>query len=142
MIAVVDTSVAVKWFVALHPQEDDTAQALKILEQSVLGFLTFVQPPHFVGEVAAVLMRLKPADAADDLHDLLNIRHQSIATPEMYATALKLALRYQHHIFETLYHAVALHTPGATLITANADYYNKAAKEGQITLLADLDHGG
>jgi predicted nucleic acid-binding protein len=67
MIAVVDASVAVKWFLAAHPQEQDTDLALKILEQSVLGFLTFVQPPHFVAEVAAVLMRLKPADARDDL---------------------------------------------------------------------------
>lgn len=141
MIAVVDASVAVKWFLAAHPQEQDTDLALKILEQSVLGFLTFVQPPHFVAEVAAVLMRLKPADARDDLNDLLNIRHQLIATPEMYVTALKLAMRYQHHLFETLYHAVALHTPGATLITANQAYVAHAGKEGSITLLSELEHG-
>ncbi len=141
MIAVVDASVAFKWFLAGHPQEHDTDLALKILEQSVLGFLTFVQPPHFVAEVAAMLMRLKPVDARDDLHDLLNIRYQLVASPEMYVTALKLAMRYQHRLYETLYHAVALHTPGATLITANQAYVTQASKEGSITLLSELEHG-
>jgi predicted nucleic acid-binding protein len=141
MIAVVDSSVALKWFLAGHPQEQDTDLALKILEQSVLGFLTFVQPPHFVAEVGAMLMRLKPVDAREDLHDLLSVRFQLVASPEMYVTALKLATRYQHHLYETLYHAVALHTPGATLITANQAYVAQASKEGNITLLSELEHG-
>jgi predicted nucleic acid-binding protein len=33
---------------------------------------------------------------------------------------------------------LALHTPGAVLITADERYYNKARAEGQITLLADF----
>ena len=88
-----------------------------------------------------MLMRLKPVDARDDLHDLLNIRYQLVASPEMYVTALKLAMRYQHHLYETLYHAVALHTPGATPITANQAYVTQASKEGSITLLSELEHG-
>lgn len=138
MIAVVDASVAVKWFLHSRPDEDHAGLALRVLEQSVLGFLPLVQPPHFHAEVAAVLARLKPHDAQDDLLDLLNIGHRTLDTPEIYATALDLAMRHQHHLFDTLYHAVALHTPGATLITADQRYYDKAKAEGQITLLADF----
>jgi predicted nucleic acid-binding protein len=87
------------------------------------------------------LARLKPAGAQDDLSDLLDIRYRTHATPETYVTALDLAIRYQHHVFDTLYHAVALHTPGAVLITADERYYNKARSEGQMTLLADFSLG-
>ena len=137
MIAVVDASVAVKWFLSFKPNEDHADLALKILEQAVLGPLKFVQPPHFIAEVAAVLARLRPDDAPDDLVDLLMIERRTLDTPEMYATALDLAMRHQHHLFDTLYHAVALHTPGATLITADRRYYDKAKAVGSVTLLAD-----
>lgn len=97
-----------------------------------------VQPPHFVAEVAAVLARLKPSDAQDDLADLLEISQTVSHTPEMYATALQLATRYQHHLFDTLYHAVALHTLGAMLVTADERYFSKAQPEGRIQLMADF----
>jgi predicted nucleic acid-binding protein len=41
-------------------------------------------------------------------------------------------------MFDTLYHAVALHTPDAVLVTADKRYYDKARSEGQIILLADF----
>lgn len=138
MIAVVDASVAVKWFLHGNPDEQHSDLALGLLEQSVLGFLPMVQPGHFVAEVAAVLARLKPADAQDDLIDFLDIRYRTLSSAETYATALDLAVRYQHHLFDTLYHAVALHTPGAVLITADERYYAKARLEGQISLLANF----
>ena len=138
MIVVVDASVALKWFLHGNPDEQDTDLALHLLEQTVLGLLPMVQPGHFVAEVAAVLARIKPTDALDDLFDLLDIRYRTLASSETYATALDLALRYQHHLFDTLYHAVALHTPAAVLITADARYYAKARLEGQICLLADF----
>lgn len=137
-MVVVDASVAVKWFLHGNPNEHHTDLALRLLEQSALGLLPMVQPGHFVAEVAAVLARLKPTDAQDDLFDLLDIRYTTLTSPETYATALDLAMRYQHHLFDTLYHAVALHTPGAVLITADARYYAKARLEGQISLLADF----
>lgn len=137
MIAVVDASVAIKWFLFFLPEEGDADLALKILEEAVQGSLKLVQPPHFIAEVAAVLARTKPDEAQDDLLDLLNIMRRTLDTPEIHATALELAIRHQHHLFDTLYHAVALHTPGAILITADRRYYDKARSEGRIVLLAD-----
>jgi predicted nucleic acid-binding protein len=137
VIAVVDASVAIKWFLAFKPDEDHADLALKILEEAVLGSVKLIQPPHFVAEVASVLARTKPDEAQDDLLDLQNIERRTLDTPEIHATALELAIRHHHHLFDTLYHAVALHTPGATLITADQRYYAKARTEGQIILLAD-----
>ena len=137
-MVVVDASVAVKWFLRGNPDEPHTDLALRLLEQSVLGVLPMVQPSHFVAEVAAVLARLKPTEAQDDLFDLLDISFRTLTSPETYATALDLAMRHQHHLFDTLYHAVALHTPNAVLVTADTHYYAKARLEGHISLLADF----
>ncbi|MCP4695637.1 MAG: type II toxin-antitoxin system VapC family toxin [Gammaproteobacteria bacterium] len=60
MILVVDASVAIKWFLHFLPEEADTPQALKILEQVDAGRIELVQPPHFIAETGAVLARKKP----------------------------------------------------------------------------------
>lgn len=138
MIVVVDASVAIKWFVSVKPDEGHADRALRILEQAVRGSLQMVQPPHFIAEVAAVLARLKPDVAQDDLADLLDIEHQTLDTPQAYATAVTLAARHEHHLFDTLYHAVALQTPGATLVTSDARYFGKARAEGRIALLSEF----
>lgn len=137
MNAVIDASVAVKWFVPFSPQESDSDKALKILGRVVRGQIKLIQPPHFVAEVAAVLARLKPRDAAADVRDLLMIEHTTITTAALYSQALQLAVQHQHHLFDTLYHAVALQTPGTILITADTRYFDKAKTAGHIVLLAD-----
>lgn len=138
MIVVVDASVAVKWFLSFKADEDHAHLALHILEKTAQGSLNLVQPPHFIAEVAAVLARLKPDEAQDDLLDLLNIERRTLESPEVHATALALAIRHQHHVFDTLYHAVALHTPGATLVTADRRYFDKTRHLGRISWLADF----
>lgn len=137
MILAVDASVALKWFLHTHDSDPDRDRALTLLAGIDDGFVQLVQPPHFIAEVAAVLARLKPAGAKDDLLDLLNVESSVIETAETYATALELSIRHQHHLFDTLYHAVALHVPGASLVTADRRYYEKAGGEGCIIHLAD-----
>lgn len=139
MILVVDASVGVKWFLRFERDEDNADIALTILEQSVLGAFQLIQPPHFFAEVAGVLARLAPDSAQDDLFDLLNIDYRILDISSVYATALSLAIRYRHHLFDTIYHAVALNTPGSCLITADKIYYDKARTEGQVQLLSDFE---
>jgi predicted nucleic acid-binding protein len=134
---VVDASVALKWFFRLRDNEPDVECALTLLMDIDETRTQMLQPVHFITEVAAVLAREKPREAHDDLLDLINIERRTIDTPDIHTTALDLAFRYQHHLFDTLYHAVALNTPGATLITADRRYYEKARAEGQISLLAN-----
>ncbi len=137
MITVVDASVALKWFLHSEPSEDHADLAMAILEQAAFGSISLVQPPHFIAEVAAVLARLKPDSAARDLPLLLDIERRTLELPQVYATAMEQAMRHKHHVFDPQYKAVALHTPGATLVTADERYYAKAQVEGRITLLAD-----
>ncbi len=66
-----------------------------------------LQPPHFVAEVAAVLGREKPDEAQDDLVDLLSAEHATVEDRGVYVAAIDLSIRLQHHLFDTLYHAVA-----------------------------------
>ena len=54
----------------------------------------------------------------------------------MIAVDLSVALRSR--LFDTLYHATALHTEGTTFITADNAYYGKAHGRRRITRLQDL----
>lgn len=144
MICVVDASVAVKWFAqgAWAQSEDHRDSALELLQASGRGDVQFYQPSHFVAEMAAVLVRLLPARAWQDLQLLrqLDIRH---AEPWAgYPTALTLAAQLQHPLFDTLYHALALDTPGATFVTADRRYYDKAHALGSIVWLPEWSVAG
>ena len=140
MIVVADASVALKWFLRDAPGEDHQGQALHLLEQAVGGQVQLWQPPHFLAEVAAVLARLKPDQALDDLHDLLQFPLHTAGTPDILARAVALAVQLQHHLFDTLYHAVALQTPGAVCVTADRRYLDKAHPLGRIVWLGDYQH--
>ncbi len=124
-LVVVDASVALKWFLRPRDKEPDVDHALALLTGIDDARIQMLQPAHFIAEVAAVLAREKPGEAHDDLLDLITIECRTLDTADINATALDLAIRYQHHLFDTLYHAVALHTPGATLITTDRRYYGK-----------------
>ena len=140
MICVVDASVAVKWFAeedwALR--EGDVQPALEILKSSARGTLDFYQPPHFLAEVAAVLSRLTPSRAQQCIDDLAQLNITWAAPTVAYTKAIELASQLDHHLFDTLYHAVALSVPGAVLVTADRRYFAKAHHLGQIAWLADF----
>ena len=140
MICVVDASVAVKWFAegdwALR--EGHLEPALDILRVSKSGTLDFLQPPHFLAEVAAVLARLTPEKARQNIDDLAAMDINWAEPTVAYARAIDLACQLNHHLFDTLYHALALHTPGAMLVTADRRYFDKAQHLGQIAWLADF----
>lgn len=137
MNLVVDASVMLKCFFQERETEKDCEFALAILAGVDEGRIKLQQPPHFIAEVAAVLAREKPDECEDDLFDLLNIEYHIAQEPEIYVTAIELAVRYRHHLFDTLYHAVTLHASGANLITADETYYRKAREIGRISLLQD-----
>lgn len=52
--------------------------------------------------------------------------------PSVLRRACGLAIELNHHLFDTLYHAVALEIPGAVLVTADRRYLNKARHAGRI----------
>ncbi len=138
MIVVADASVALKWFLSDSLDEDHTDIALAIFEAAVLGRIQLLQPVNFIAEVAAVLARIKPAEAQSDLLDLIAIERRTVDSPEVYATAVALAIQLKHHLFDTLYHALALENPSAMFVTADRRYFDKAKHLGQIIWLPDF----
>lgn len=138
MIVVVDASVALKWFFRSRDNEADCDLALAILTAVDEDRIRLFQPPHFVAEVAAVLGREKPDEAQHDLVDLLSVEHAIVEDPGIYVAAIDLSVRLRHHLLDTLYHAVALNTADATLVTADRRYYGKASSLGHITWLTEF----
>lgn len=137
--AVADASVAVKWFLPPTQAEQGHDRAVALLQGVKSGQIALREPPHWLPEVAAVLSRLAPATARQSIEDLYAMRIPVMETPEIYVTAGKLAVSLDQHLFDTLYHAVALLSPDCTLVTADERYYDKAHKEGAIALLRDFD---
>jgi predicted nucleic acid-binding protein len=135
---VVDASVAIKWLLPERDDEANSDKALALLAGVREGAIELIQPPHWLAEVAAVLSRLSPATVEDDVVDLYALELPVLDTPTVYLTACELARSLNHHLFDTLYHAVALEAPNAALITADEHYYRKGAVRGSITLLSSF----
>ena len=66
----------------------------------------------------------------------MNLRVE--ASPEIYLIACDLARALNHHVLDTLYHAVALTLSDTVLVTADARYERNARRRGAIVLLRDL----
>ncbi len=52
--------------------------------------------------------------------------------------AVDLAIRLEHHVFDTLYHAVAFEYRDARFVTADDGYYRKADPAGRIVRLSEF----
>lgn len=134
MRLVVDASVAVKWVLPESPVEPDTDRAVDLLEAVRESRVELVQPPHWLAEVVAVISRLRPevADQAVDLLDAMELAVEADAA--VYKRASRMAQQLDHHLFDTLYHALALERD-ATLVTADDRYLRKATALGGIVAL-------
>ena len=84
-----------------------------------------------------MLSRLSPSTAELDVLDLWAMEAPVLATANVYLVASQLAIELQHHLFDTLYHAVALEADDAVLVTADERYYRKAQARGRIVRLAE-----
>ena len=135
---VADANVAIKWLLPPTAAEQDQDLAVALLEKVRSGEIALREPPHWLAEVAAVLSRLAPATARQNIEDLYAMRIPVVATLKIYTTASSLAISHDQHVFDTLYHAVALDSPDCTLVTADERYYKKARGRGNIVLLRDF----
>jgi predicted nucleic acid-binding protein len=66
---VVDASVVVKWVLPDRDDEAHAEKALRILELVKESKAVIHQPPHWLAETAAVIERLSPATAIEDIRD-------------------------------------------------------------------------
>ncbi len=136
MIVVVDTGVSIKWFFPVSAQEQDTDQAVSVLRQVQSGQVTLVQPAHWLPEVVAVITRIRPeiAEQAIDYLTAMEVKVQQDA--DVLKAAARLSRQFSHHLFDTLYHALAIQL-NAVFVSADEKYYRKAETAGCIQLLSD-----
>ncbi|MGP0592995.1 type II toxin-antitoxin system VapC family toxin [Nitrospira sp. T9] len=139
---VVDASVAVKWALPGQDGETHQEQALALLTDIQQGKGQVLQPPHWLAEVGAVLTRLAPQQSISMLQTFLAMELPITTEWNVYEQACHLAVELNHHLFDTLYHAVALHVPDTLFITADTQYFRKAAKLGHIIELKNFPQTG
>jgi predicted nucleic acid-binding protein len=135
---VLDASVIVKWIFADRAEESHSLQALQILQFVKESRVTVVQPPHWLAEVAAVIVRLDPGRARQAVSLLHALEFPVVTGIEVYHKACDLSASLKQHVFDTLYHAVALTEPGAVFVTADEQYYRKAYRAGRIVRLKEF----
>ena len=134
MRLVIDASVAAKWFLFDAGDESGIEAATDVLVALRSGQVQAVQPVHWMLEVAAVMARRQPErnEAALALLDALDV---PVADDlEVLLRAARLAADLDAHLFDTLYHAVAL-SREALLVTADRRYFEKAAGVGSLEIL-------
>ena len=137
MRLVIDASVAVKWFAPQRPGEQDVDKAILLSNLLDRAETELFAPAHWIVEILAVLARIEPGCVDAALITMSDTAPRVIDDLQTTQRALALAVQLNHHLFDTLYHAVALET-GATLVTADSAYFNKACSLGAITYLADF----
>ncbi len=135
MILVLDASVILKWLLQDPSVEPDTARALSIMERVVEGRLEILQPIHWLAEVAAVAARVKPHSAARYVELLAGMELATSDDLSVMRRAIAMAIDTKQHLFDTLYHAVALEHAETTLVTADDRYRRKAQRYGKICSL-------
>lgn len=137
MRVVVDASVAVKWVFPDPAVEPPTDRAVALLERIRNRDVGVIQPPHWLFEVVAVVVRLSPPVAVPAIALLDALELTTCDDVTVLRRAAELAAELRHHLFDTLYHAVALEQD-ATLVTADVRYANKAREVGGLCLLRDF----
>lgn len=134
MKAVIDASVVVKWVFPASETEENIEEALELLAGIRDGKLSLLQPPHWLAEVGAVITRLRP-ELAEPALDLLDAMEFPVtADLPVLKRASRIAHDLNHHLFDTLYHAVALEYE-YTLVTADDRYFRKAQHLGRMVRL-------
>jgi predicted nucleic acid-binding protein len=134
---VLDASVILKWLLADPQHEADTESATALVQSVIDGEVEILQPAHWLAEVAAVLARLSPGTAEEDVAMLRAMEIPTTDEPDVWRRACRLAIETRQHLFDTLYHAVALANDDTRLVTADERYCARAREFGFIVTLRD-----
>src|SRR5262249_19115052 len=134
MRVVIDASVVVKWIFPESEGEADGEKALSLLTEVQSGRLSPLQPPHWLAEVGAVVTRLRPEIAGSVLDLLDALEFPVVNDLTVFKRASRISRDLNHHLFDTLYHAVAFEYD-VVLVSADGKYYRKARRLGRITPL-------
>lgn len=122
---VVDSSVAIKWFVA----EPHTADARRVLDRYQDGTFSFIAPDLFNAEFGNIVWKkhafqgLNAADAWDILHAFHTLRFTFAPTKALLRDAFGIAVAHQRTVYDALYLALSLRE-GCQFVTADEKLVN------------------
>jgi predicted nucleic acid-binding protein len=107
---VVDSSVAVKWFVV----EPYSVEARRILDAYQNGLLSFLAPDLINAEVGNIIWKkqafqgLDASDAKDVLGEFRRMQFRFIPTAELLEDAYKIAVAHRRTVYDALYVALSV----------------------------------
>jgi predicted nucleic acid-binding protein len=120
VLTIIDTSVAVKWFVA--DNEPKRTEALFVLESICVEPGSFAVPELFFNEMLAVFCRLlsKPSEIKEHMHALEQLGWERIGNgSQLLEKAAELATEFHISGYDAVFAASALLVDGIWL-TADA----------------------
>lgn len=136
MTIIVDTSVVVKWFID-EPGREASRQILKSNRD-------LVAPDFMIAEVANVLWRRQRAGdiGAVQLDEALTafpkfFKHL-VPSPDLVLSALQMARKIGHSVYDCMFLALAAQMPGASLVTADDRFISKVLSTRHESLLRQL----
>ena len=132
--AVIDASVAVKWF----SEEEGTDRAIEVRESHVEGGRSLVAPDLIVYEVANAL-RFKPGfdheKVARAVGDLLDLQLDLIEPgKELLSIGSELAFHYGITVYDSCYLALG-ELMGIEVYTSDRQLYERARESGLLRFL-------
>ena len=140
MNVVVDASVAAKWLFV----EPDTVKARAILGSAENRELQLLAPEILPAEIANALWKrtergdLDTATAVGLFHEFRKLEFKFCEVPELIGSALSMALRHHHPVYDCLYVALA-RKEGCDLVTADERLYKAFARDfPQVHLLRNM----
>lgn len=122
---VIDSSVAIKWFVV----ELNSVDARRILDDYQTGLVFFSAPDLIYAEVGNIVWKkqtiqgLSAADAQDIISSFRAINFNVTPASDLLEDAYQLAVKYQRTVYDSLYLALSLREQ-CQLITADERLVN------------------
>jgi predicted nucleic acid-binding protein len=139
MTAVIDASVAAKWLF----REPDSDKARDLLERVNKGQMSLIAPELLPAEIGSMLWKrvlregVNLNDATAQYARFKRVRLGLVGITRLVDSALLLALRQRHPIYDCLYLALALEA-GCDLITADEKMHRAFSPNfPQVRLLRD-----
>jgi predicted nucleic acid-binding protein len=122
---VVDSSVAIKWFVV----ESYSIEARRILNEYQMGALTLLAPDLINAEVGNVVWKkhlfqgLATVDAQQIIVEFLELKFVLVSTATLLNEAYHLAVTHQRTVYDALYMALSVHEQ-CPYVTADEKLFN------------------
>ena len=133
-LVVPDASVILKWVLGGDDEPDQRA-AEHIRDQWLSEIDQIILPTLWRYEVGNVLGAKRPEHAASLMSLLLDYEFEEVHVgPDVCRLAFDLMAAVKSSFYDAAYHAVAI-ASGAVFVTADAQYFKKAANRGHVRLL-------